>query len=195
MLVAALISFSSRFLVNFSSLKIDTCSQSSMLLTSPPPRLLDIYHFHFTALSNSKSPQVSRTLLSILSDLYNAVVWMGFTHLIISKFPSPFINPLVTIPNAHITTGITVTFTFHSFFFNFQVRSKDLSFFSLSFNFNLASSLFLLIILMSGRLAEIRWSVCITKYNYHYYFTPCMFFMLATSVGLSVVCSAGGCFD
>ena len=47
------------------------------------------------SLSNSKSPQVSRTLLSILADLNNAVV--------ISKSSSLYINPLVTLPRALIT--------------------------------------------------------------------------------------------
>ena len=36
-------------------------------------------------LSDNKSPKVSRTLLSILADLSNAVVWTVFTHPIISK--------------------------------------------------------------------------------------------------------------
>ena len=41
------------------------------------------------SLSDSKSPQVSRTLLSILADLSNAVVWIVSTCLLISKFSSP----------------------------------------------------------------------------------------------------------
>ena len=36
------------------------------------------------SLSDSKSTQVSRTLLSILTDLNNAAVWMVFIHLLIS---------------------------------------------------------------------------------------------------------------
>ena len=39
-------------------------------------------------------------------------VWMVSTRLLISKSSSP----LVTVPSAPITTGITVTFVFHSFF-------------------------------------------------------------------------------
>ena len=123
-------------------------------------------------LSNNKSPQVSRILCSILADLNNAVVWMVFTHPLISKSSSSYINPLVTVPRAPITIGITVTFMFHSFF-NSLVRSRYLSFFLFAFNFTLWSGrkskstilqvlVFLLIIIRSGRLAEIRRSVCIT---------------------------------
>ena len=71
--------------------------------------------FHWR-LSDSKSPQVSRTLLSILAVFNNAVVWMVSTHSPTSKFSSPFNNPLVTVPKAPITIGIIVTFMFHSFF-------------------------------------------------------------------------------
>ena len=87
---------------------------------------------------------------------------------------SPCTNPLVTVPKAPITISITLTFMFHSFFFNSLARSRYLSLFSLSFNFILWSTgtgkstilqvlTFLLIIIRSGRLAEIRWSVCISK--------------------------------
>ena len=61
-------------------------------------------------LSDSKSLQVSRTLLSILVILKNAVVWMVSTRPPTSKSASPFNNPLVTVPNAPITIGIIVTF-------------------------------------------------------------------------------------
>ena len=65
---------------------------------------------------DSKSPQVSRTLLSILAVLNNAVVWMVSTRPPTSKSSSPFSNPLVTVPNTPITIGIIVTCMFHSFF-------------------------------------------------------------------------------
>ena len=67
-------------------------------------------------LSDSKSPQVSRTLLSILTDLNNAVVRMVSTRPLISKSTSPFTKSLVTVPSASITIGITVTFKFPIFF-------------------------------------------------------------------------------
>ena len=76
--------------------------------------------FHWR-LSDSKSPQVSRTLLSILAVFYNAVIWMVSTQLPTSESSSPFNNPLVTVPKAPITIGIIVTFMFHSFF---QFSSK-----------------------------------------------------------------------
>ena len=91
--------------------------------------------FH-KSLSDCKSPQVFRTLLSILADINNVVIWMVSSHLLISKSSSPFINPLVTVPRAPVKIGINVSFMFHSFFSSL-VRSKYLSFFSLSFNFTL----------------------------------------------------------
>ena len=63
--------------------------------------------FHWN-LSDSKSPQVSRTLLSSLASLSNAVVWMVSTHPFISKSSSPFINPLVTVPRAPIIIIIII---------------------------------------------------------------------------------------
>ena len=128
--------------------------------------------FHW-GLSDSKSPQVSGTRLSILAVLGNAVVWIVSTHPPTSKSSRPFNNPLITVPNAPITIGTIVTFIFHSFLSSLA-RSRYLSFFSLSFRFILWSAgtakstilqiLFLLLIIMrSGLLAEIRWSVCMSK--------------------------------
>ena len=108
------------------------------------------------SLNDNKSPQVSRTLLSILADLNNG--WSPPVLL----FPSP----LVTVLRAPITIGITIIFMFHIFFIS-QERFRLLSFFSLSFNFTQWSAgtakssilqvLFaLLTIPRSGRLAEIR---------------------------------------
>ena len=91
------------------------------------------------SLSNSKSPQVTRTLLSILAVLNNAVVWMVSTRPLTSKSSSPFSFPLVTVPNAAITIGIIVTCMFHSFF-NSLARSRYLSFFSHPFSFILWSA-------------------------------------------------------
>ena len=116
-------------------------------------------------LNDNKSPQVFRTLLGILADLNNAVIWMVSTRPVISKSSSPCSNPLVTVPRAPITIGIIVIFMFYSFF-NSLARSWYLSLFSLSFNFTLWSAgtaksiivhvlLFMLIIIRSGCLAEI----------------------------------------
>ena len=126
--------------------------------------------FHWS-LIDSKSLQVSRTCLSILAILNNAVVWMVSTRLPTSKSTSPFDNPLVTVPKALITIGIIVTFMFHSFF---NSLGRYLSFFSHSFSFILWSAgtakstifqvlFFLLVITRSGLLAEIRWSICMSK--------------------------------
>ena len=73
------------------------------------------------SLSDSKSSQVTRTLRSIMVDLKNAVVWMVSTGPLISKSSSPIINPLVTVPIAPITIGITVTFMFYIFQFSSKV--------------------------------------------------------------------------
>ena len=94
--------------------------------------------FHWN-LSDSKSPQVSRTLLGILAVFNNAVFWMVSTRPPTSKSSSPFSNPLVTVPNAPITIGIIVTSIFHNFF-NSLARSRYLSFFSHSFSFILRSA-------------------------------------------------------
>ena len=129
--------------------------------------------FHWR-LSDSKSPQVSRTLLGILAVLNNVVVSMVSILPPTSKFLSPFSNPLFSVSKAPITIGIIFTFMSHSFF-NSRARSKYLSFFSHSFSFILWSAetamskilhiffSFLLIIIRSGVLAEIRLSVCMSK--------------------------------
>ena len=82
---------------------------------------------------------VSRTLLSILAVLNNAVVCKVSTRPPTSMSSSPFSNPLVTVPRAQITIGIIITFMFHSFF-NSLARSSYLSFFSHSFSFILWSA-------------------------------------------------------
>ena len=63
--------------------------------------------FHWR-LSDSKSPQVSRTLLSIRAVFNNAVVWMVSTRLPTSKSSRPFNKPFVTVPKAPITIGIII---------------------------------------------------------------------------------------
>ena len=94
--------------------------------------------FHWS-LSDDKSPQISKTLLSILAVLNNVVVWMISTRPPTSKSSSPFNNPSVTVPKAPIIIGIIVTCMFHSFF-NSLTRSRYLSFFSHSFSFILWSA-------------------------------------------------------
>ena len=64
-------------------------------------------------LRDSKSPQISWTLLNILAVLNNVVIWMVSTRPPTSKSSSLFSNPLVTVPNAPIIIGLIVTFRFH----------------------------------------------------------------------------------
>ena len=93
-----------------------------------------------------------------------------------SKSSSPFSNHLVTVPNAPITIGIIVTCMLHSFF-QFPSKVEVLILLFTFFQFYsvvsrdskvdyFASSpffFFLLIIIKSGLLAGIRWSVCMLK--------------------------------
>ena len=130
--------------------------------------------FHLS-LRDSKSPQVSRSLLCILADLNNAVVLMVSTCPLISKFSSPGINPLVTEPRAPLSIGSIVTFIFHSFFNSlvssfftffefFSVVSRDSKVLNSSSSlFSFFFFFFLLIITRPVGPAEIWCSVCISK--------------------------------
>ena len=94
-----------------------------------------VFHCH---LSNSKIPQVPRTLLSILDNHNNALVWSVSTCYLISKSSSSFTYPLGIVLSAPITVGIT--FKFLLFFFSSLARFRFLSLFH-----------FLLILLWSVR--------------------------------------------
>ena len=130
--------------------------------------------FH-RSLRDSKSPQVSRILLSILAVLSNADIWIVSNRPPTSKSSRPFNNPLVILPKAPITIGTIVTLMFPNFFKNSLARSSYFSFFSHSFSFILWSartvkstilrilSFLKKIILRSGLLAGIRCSVCMSK--------------------------------
>ena len=84
------------------------------------------------SLSVSKSSQVSRTLLRILTVLKNAVVWMVSTCPPTSMSSGPFYIPSASVPEAPITIGIIVTFMSLSFF-NSLARPRYLFFISHSF--------------------------------------------------------------
>ena len=95
------------------------------------------------------------------------------THTLTSKFSSPCTNTFVTETSIPITTGITDTFIFHSFF-QFSCKGFVLITFFDFFQFyfvvcrngnvhDLANSLFLLSITRPGPLVEFKWSVCISK--------------------------------
>ena len=116
--------------------------------------------FFHRRFSDCKTPQVSRTLLSILTLFNNAVVWMVSTRPPTFKSSRSFNKRLVTVPKAPVTICIIDTFIFHSFF-NSLARSRYLSLFSHSFRFTLWSAgtakstilqifFFLLIIIRSG---------------------------------------------
>ena len=83
--------------------------------------------------------QVFRTLLSILADLSDVVIWIVSTRPPTFKSSRPFNNPLVIVPKAPITIGTIVTFMFHSFF-NSLARSRYLSFLLHSSSFILWSA-------------------------------------------------------
>ena len=75
-------------------------------------------HYHslvvfLLSLSDSKSPQISRTLLSILADLSNAVVYKISAHPLVYSSSSPFTEHLGTLLNIAIIIDIIVTFMFH----------------------------------------------------------------------------------
>ena len=88
------------------------------------------------------------------------------------KSSSPLTNLLGIVPSAPITIGISATFLF-LWFFSSLARTTYLSLFSFTFTFTVvcwyskvyysANCLFLLINPRSGRVADIRWSVCISK--------------------------------
>ena len=70
--------------------------------------------FHWSQ-SDSKSPQLSRTLLSILTNLNSAVVWMVSILVQISCSSHFFLRFLKIVQRASTMIGITVTFIFNSF--------------------------------------------------------------------------------
>ena len=83
-------------------------------------RQLVVVHWR---LSDNKYPLVSRTLLSILFNLNNAVNGMVLILSLISYYSSPFSKLLETRLSAPSTIGITVTLIFNSYF-SFPARSK-----------------------------------------------------------------------
>ena len=124
------------------------------------------------SLSDSKSSQVFRTLLSILVDLNNVVVFYGFLSSFL--FPSPP-DPLSILCWLYRTHQLQLVSPLHwcfIVFFSSLARFRYLSLFRflsavVSWNGQvdyLAGSLFLLLtITRSGRLFKIWWSVCISR--------------------------------
>ena len=92
--------------------------------------------FFHRSLDDSKSPQVSRTLLSILTDFCSTVFRMVSILPLISSLLSLFLIFLQTVLSALSRIGITVTIMFHNFFSS-PARSRYLSTFLPSFTFTL----------------------------------------------------------
>ena len=118
---------------------------------------------------------------------------MVYSRLPTSKSSSHFNNPLVTVPKAPITISIIVTFMFQFF----QLSSKVEVFmllFTLFLSYSVVSRyskvdnyanyllIFLLIIIRSGLLAEIRWSVGTSKSHWSLY----VFFFSRKGAGLCI---------
>ena len=129
--------------------------------------ILHLFELFAPALANGvclkfvweQGPQLSSSHLSILANLNNAIVWMVTTGLLIFESSSPCINSLLTVPSAPFTIGNTVTFIFYSFFIPWL--GIIMYYLSVCFLSILLCGLF--IITGSGRLAEIRWSTCISE--------------------------------
>ena len=117
------------------------------------------------SLNEIKSPQVYKTLLSILADLNDAVVWMISVRPQISNSSIPVTKRLGIIPSAKIKTGITINFMFHTFFL-FSGKVQVLVTLFVFFDFTLWSGRlamsvirqfhFFVIITRSGRMAGIK---------------------------------------
>ena len=117
--------------------------------------------------SHLKSPQVSRSLLNIMTNFDNALVWMVNTSPLISKsyfsdctkctnynwyyrhFHAPYFLMLLQ------SLGIYLSFRFLSVFSQWSSRTTRFIMQQILF--------FLLAIIRSGRLAEIRWSIFISN--------------------------------
>ena len=76
------------------------------------------------SLSDSKSFQVSKTLLRIFASVTSDVVLMVSARSFIFHFPIPCVNLLMIAPNTPINTGITVSLMPNTFF-NSIARSID----------------------------------------------------------------------
>ena len=86
-------------------------------------------------LSDSKSPSVSRTLVSIQADLNNAIVWMVSTCLLISKSSRSFGNY-----SKRTNYNWYPRYLHFSYLFSSLARSKYVSLFLRSFLFTLWSA-------------------------------------------------------
>ena len=73
-----------------------------------------VFHWY---LSDSKSSHLFSTLLSVLADRNNAIVWMMSARPTISNSSRPFKQPLRKVPRAPIIINITISLIFSSLFY------------------------------------------------------------------------------
>ena len=131
--------------------------------------------FHWS-LSNSKYPQVSRTHLSILAVLNNAVVWIVCSRPPTYKSPSSFNNPLVT-NRKHQSQFVKLSPSYSIVFFNSIARSSYSSFFSHYFSFILWSAVtakstisqFLFFVVVYQKVSSSGQDYYYYYYYYYYY--------------------------
>ena len=91
------------------SMRPPTSNSPSPFNNPRSPSHLPQLMFFYWSLSDSKSPQISKILLNIITDL-NDVVWMVSIRPLISESSSSCTNPLVTaiiIPYEFFTTALT----------------------------------------------------------------------------------------
>ena len=86
------------------------------------------------SLSDITSSQISKTRLSILVDVNNAVIWMFFSLPLPFDCSNPVSNRWGNVSSTPITLAMAITLMFHSFF-NSLLRSKYFFMFLLSFIF------------------------------------------------------------
>ena len=154
--------------------------------------------FH-RSLRGYKSAQVLRTLLDILANLNNAVVWIVSTCPLISNPCTPCTNYLVTVPSAsishwhHCHLHVPLFFLFSSKVYVLISLLSFLQFYpevtqDVKVHHSAGPHLFLLTTTRSGCLAEIRWSISISKSQRISlsYFTPleCFTSVLANDLSL-----------
>ena len=87
-------------------------------------------------LSDNKTPQISRTLLGILTNLNDVVVWMVVSLLLISS-PQVAVSIFLSLYRVHQLQLVLLSLPCSIGFFSSLTRSRYLSLFSLSFSFNL----------------------------------------------------------
>ena len=120
--------------------------------------------FHWS-LNDNKSPQVFRTLLSILVNLNNAVVCMVLSLSLIINSSSLLSKPLETVPSIPTTIDIPVTSCKVQVFFQLFAFFHFHSVVNLYSKIHIDRFLFLFNKTKSGLLAWIVWSICTSKYK------------------------------